>query len=160
MSELHQVDYQSPIGVVEITGKAEGIISIFFSEQDTVTHPLQPDTPQVLQDCLREIEEYFKAERIEFTIPYITEGTEFQKRVWSALTEIPYAETVSYRDIAIAVGSEKAVRAVGNANSKNKISIIVPCHRIIGSNGRLTGYAGGLSRKEWLIQHEKSFKKI
>lgn len=158
MHKIHQVDLQSPIGIVEITGTEEGILSIFFKERDDIVHHLQSDTPQVLKDCLRELEEYFRGERMEFTVPYISTGTEFQGKVWSALTTIGYAETASYRDIAVKVGSDKAVRAVGNANSKNKLTIIVPCHRIIGSSGKLTGYAGTLSRKEWLLKHEKEVR--
>lgn len=157
MNELHKVDYNSPIGIIEITGTPDGITSILFSERDAIVYTPQPETPQVLHDCMKELSEYFRGERIEFSVPYISEGTEFQKQVWSALTTIPYAETASYRDIAMEVGNGKAVRAVGNANSKNKLTIIVPCHRIIGSNGKLTGYAGSLSRKEWLLRHEQEF---
>jgi len=158
MHKIHQLDLQSPIGIVEITGTEEGILSIFFKERDDIVHYPQPDTPQVLKDCQQELTEYFRGERMEFTVPYISTGTEFQGKVWSALTTIGYAETASYRDIAVKVGSDKAVRAVGNANSKNKLSIIVPCHRIIGSSGKLTGYAGTLSRKEWLLKHEEEVR--
>ncbi len=158
MTELHQVDFLSPIGIIEVKGTAEGVVSILFSERETVDHQIKDDTPQVLKDCVIELAEYFNGERLEFTVPYISTGTVFQKKVWSALTSITYAETASYKDIAVAIESEKAVRAVGNANSKNKLSIIVPCHRIIGTNGKLTGYAGSLSRKEWLLNHERSIK--
>ena len=85
---------------------------------------------------------------------------EFQKTVWEALTKIPYAKTGAYKDIAVSIGNEKAIRAVGSANGKNKLSIVIPCHRIIGSNGKLTGYAGGLWRKEWLLNHERNSKKF
>lgn len=158
MNKLHQVEMQSPIGIVEITGTEEGILSVLFKEEDEIIYPPLPDTPQVLVDCLQELEEYFKGERMDFTVPYISEGTEFQGKVWSALTTVGYAETASYKDIAVKVGSEKAVRAVGNANSKNKLTIIVPCHRVIGTNGKLTGYAGTLTRKEWLLKHEQQIK--
>ncbi len=156
MGKLYQVDYQSPIGIMEVVGTEEEILSVLFTERDEVLHQPQPDTPQVLNDCLQELDEYFKGERMDFTVPYISEGTEFQGKVWSALTTVGYAETASYRDIAVKVGSEKAVRAVGNANSKNKLTIIVPCHRVIGTNGKLTGYAGTLTRKEWLLKHEQA----
>lgn len=155
MNKIQQVDLLSPIGIIEITGTEAGILSILFTDREEVVHHAQPDTPQVLKDCLRELEEYFKGERIDFTVPYISTGTAFQGKVWSALTTVGYAETASYKDIAVKVGSDKAVRAVGNANSKNKLSIIVPCHRVIGSTGKLTGYAGTLTRKEWLLKHEK-----
>lgn len=158
MKKLHQVDLQSPIGVVEITGTEESILSILFKEDDVIVHYEQSDTPKVLKDCLRELAEYFRGDRMEFTVPYISKGTEFQGKVWSALTTIDFADTASYRDVAVKVGSEKAVRAVGNANSKNQLSIIVPCHRVIGSTGKLTGYAGTLSRKEWLLNHEKAVR--
>ncbi|WP_281863440.1 methylated-DNA--[protein]-cysteine S-methyltransferase [Planomicrobium okeanokoites] len=156
MSNLYQVDYESPIGVMEVVGTEQGILSVLFTEREEVLHQPQPDMPQVLNDCLRELDEYFKGERMDFTVHYISEGTEFQGKVWSALTTVGYAETASYRDIAVKVGSEKAVRAVGNANSKNKLTIIVPCHRVIGTNGKLTGYAGTLTRKEWLLKHEQA----
>jgi len=105
------------------------------------------------------LDEYFKGQRFTFTFPYSVEGTNFQKQVWQALTKIGYAEIGTYKTIALSINNEKAIRAVGNANGKNKLSIVIPCHRIIGSNGTLTGYAGGLWRKEWLLQHEKSFHK-
>ena len=159
MSKLHKLDYESPIGVIEIIGTDEAIYSIMFSEEDSVTNRMQAETPASLVDCYDQIEQYFKGERHEFTFPYNFEGTDFQKSVWNALTKVSCAETVSYKDIAVSIGNEKAVRAVGTANGKNKLSIVIPCHRIIGSNGKLTGYAGGLWRKEWLLQHERTFYK-
>lgn len=155
MNELHKAEFQSPIGIVEIVGTEKAIFSILFSEKAKVDFPINSDSPQVIVDCQQQLEEYFKGRRMEFNIPFQSTGTEFQQKVWSALTEVPYAETVSYGAIAKAIGSEKAVRAVGNANSKNKLTIVVPCHRIIGSTGKLTGYAGTLTRKEWLLQHER-----
>lgn len=155
MNELHHAEFQSPIGIVEIIGTDDVIISILFSEKDTVDFPVNADSPQVIVDCQQQLEEYFKGQRMEFDFPVTSTGTPFQQKVWSALTEVPYAKTVSYGAIAKAVGSDKAVRAVGNANSKNKLTIVVPCHRIIGSTGKLTGYAGTLTRKEWLLRHEK-----
>ncbi|ANU12146.1 cysteine methyltransferase [Planococcus antarcticus DSM 14505] len=156
---MHRAEFQSPIGVVEIIGTEQAIVSILFSEKEEMDYPISPDSPQVIVDCQRQLEEYFNGQRLEFTIPCQSTGTEFQQQVWSALTEVPYAETVSYGAIAKAIGSDKAVRAVGNANSKNKLTIVVPCHRIIGSNGKLTGYAGTLTRKEWLLRHEKEVGK-
>ena len=156
---MNKLDYKSPIGIVEIVGTEEVVSSIMFIEGDEVSNTVNSETPQVLVDCSIQLDEYFKGERHVFSFPYNFEGTEFQKKVWNALTTIPYAETGSYKDIATAINNEKAVRAVGTANGKNRLSIIIPCHRIIGSNGRLTGYAGGLWRKEWLLQHERSFKR-
>jgi methylated-DNA-[protein]-cysteine S-methyltransferase len=159
MTKLYQLDYESPVGVIEITGSDEAIHSILFSEKEHAFYKVDADTPKVIKNCQNQLDEYFKGKRQEFNIPYYMEGTDFQKKVWTALTQIPFAETGSYKDIAVSIGNEKAVRAVGMTNGKNKLSIIVPCHRIIGSNGKLTGYAGGLWRKEWLLQHEKTNKK-
>ena len=156
-SKLHQLDYVSPIGLIEIIGTEEAVYSILFAERDQPVKLIGEETPESLKLCLQELDEYFKGERFEFTFPYAYEGTDFQKTVWHALKEIPYAKTGSYKDIAATIGNEKAIRAVGSANGKNKLSIVIPCHRIIGSNGKLTGYAGGLWRKEWLLEHEKRF---
>lgn len=140
----------SPLGILEIAGRSEGIVSIGFDAQ----MPNVPSIPNCLQEVIRQLEEYFKGTRKKFEIPLLLEGTDFQKRVWSELTQISHGRTVSYRDIATSLGKKNAVRAVGNANAKNPIPIIVPCHRVIGSNGKLAGYAGGLWRKKWLLQHE------
>ncbi|MBP2242027.1 methylated-DNA-[protein]-cysteine S-methyltransferase [Cytobacillus eiseniae] len=155
---MHKLDYQSPIGVLEIIGTDEAIHAILFSERETA-QPQNGEVPEALMSCYRQLDEYFQGKRQDFTFPYTYEGTDFQKQVWNELTSIPYAETGSYKKIAEQIGNEKAVRAVGTANGKNKLSIVIPCHRIIGANGKLTGYAGGLWRKEWLLQHEKSIKK-
>lgn len=106
------------------------------------------------REAIQQLSEYFAGERQTFTLPCRATGTAFQKNVWKALTEIPYGQTASYRDIAERIESPKAVRAVGLANGRNPIGIIVPCHRVIGANGKLTGYAGGLPRKQWLLAHE------
>ncbi|WP_078380641.1 methylated-DNA--[protein]-cysteine S-methyltransferase [Sutcliffiella halmapala] len=156
MMKLHKLDYDSPVGVLEIIGTDEAISSIMFKETDEVSNSFRDETPKVVKDCYEQLDEYFKGKRQEFTFPFIYEGTVFQKKVWDALTCIPFATTGSYKDLALSIGHEKAIRAVGSANGKNKLSIVIPCHRIIGSNGKLTGYAGGLWRKEWLLQHEKS----
>ncbi|MET3697749.1 methylated-DNA-[protein]-cysteine S-methyltransferase [Bacillus oleivorans] len=154
MSDVYKVDYESPIGVIEIAGTDDVVYSILFSEQEKGENKMKEDTPKVLADCYHQLDEYFKGTRREFSFPYQMEGTHFQKTVWKALTGIHYGQTGSYKDIAVSIGNEKAIRAVGSANGKNKLSIVIPCHRIIGSNGTLTGYAGGLWRKEWLLRHE------
>ncbi|MBY0121533.1 methylated-DNA--[protein]-cysteine S-methyltransferase [Bacillus sp. S/N-304-OC-R1] len=159
MTKIFKLDYESPVGVLEISGTHEAILSILFSEESQKSNLKSAETPHVLVDCYNQLDEYFKGERYEFTFPYQFEGTDFQKSVWEALKDIPYAETGSYKDIAVSIGNEKAVRAVGSANGKNKLSIVIPCHRIIGANGKLTGYAGGLERKEWLLQHERSCRR-
>ncbi|GIN84867.1 methylated-DNA--protein-cysteine methyltransferase [Heyndrickxia sporothermodurans] len=157
MKKQYKLDYDSPIGVIEIVGTEEAIYSILFSEREELKYTEQKNIPEVLKQCYIQLNQYFKGNRCEFSIPFKIEGTEFQKNVWMALTKIKYAETCSYKDIAISINNEKAIRAVGSANGKNKLSIIIPCHRVIGANGTLTGYAGGLHRKEWLLQHEKQY---
>jgi methylated-DNA-[protein]-cysteine S-methyltransferase len=144
--------YASPIGAVEIAGTSEGITAVDFVAPDT---PGSRETPACLEACYRQIHEYFTGRRQVFTVDLIFAGTDFQKKVWHALLSIPYGQVASYGQIAAAVGNPKACRAVGSANGKNPIGIIVPCHRVIGSNGTLTGYGGGLWRKEWLLAHEK-----
>ncbi|MFB7156968.1 MULTISPECIES: methylated-DNA--[protein]-cysteine S-methyltransferase [unclassified Lysinibacillus] len=151
----YKLDFNSPIGIIEIVGSDTEVYSIMFSEQDQIVNVPQKDTPQVLLDCQQQLHEYFIGERHEFTFSYDFDGTNFQKDVWNALTSVTYGETATYKEIAVSIGNEKAVRAVGSANGKNNLSIVIPCHRIIGSNGTLTGYAGGMWRKEWLLQHEK-----
>lgn len=157
MKKQYKLDYDSPIGVIEIVGTEEAIYSILFSEREELKYTDQKNTPEVLKQCYIQLDQYFKGKRYDFSVPFKIEGTEFQKNVWTALTKIKYAETCSYKDIAISINNEKAIRAVGSANGKNKLSIIIPCHRVIGANGTLTGYAGGLHRKEWLLQHEKQY---
>lgn len=159
MNKEFKLDYQSPIGMIEIISSEECIQSIMFVDRDSAMEH-QPDIPKVLIDCYDQLDEYFKGERQIFAFSYEQKGTLFQQTVWNELIKIPFAKTASYRNIACSLKNEKAIRAVGNANSKNKLSIIVPCHRIIGSNGSLTGYAGGLWRKEWLLNHEREIKKI
>lgn len=143
--------YNSEIGLIEITGTAEGILSVRFvkdtTTKNTESHPC-------VQECVAQLDEYFRGKRREFSVNLILQGTEFQKQVWQQVMTIPFGETVSYQDIAVAIGQPKACQAVGNANGKNKIPIIIPCHRVLGSDGKLTGYGGGLWRKEWLLQHE------
>ncbi|MGE7273620.1 methylated-DNA--[protein]-cysteine S-methyltransferase [Brevibacillus panacihumi] len=154
--KIYKLDYESPIGVIEIIGDHKAIRSILFSEKNKMVNVLQAETPPVLIECYHQLDEYFTGDRHAFTFLYQFDGTDFQNTVWNTLLKIPYANTESYRDIAVSIGNEKAIRAVGSANGKNKLSIVIPCHRVIGSNGKLTGYAGGLWRKEWLLQHERN----
>ncbi|MDI6619452.1 MAG: methylated-DNA--[protein]-cysteine S-methyltransferase [Clostridiales bacterium] len=150
---MYKTYYASPIGIIEIKGDEHAVRSILFSDRKD-DEDLQ--IPALLQKCRDELDAYFKGSLKKFTFKMEPEGTKFQKSVWNALTKIPYGKTASYKEIAQMINNVKAVRAVGNANSKNPLAIAVPCHRIIGSNGNLTGYAGGLWRKEWLINHEKN----
>lgn len=154
--EMYRLDYVSPIGVLEIVGTGTAIRSILFVERDEICYEADEMTPDVLNTCYLEIDEYFNGRRHAFTFPYEVEGTVFQQDVWQALVMIPYAKTTSYRELAMTLGRDRAVRAVGSANGRNRLSIVIPCHRVIGSNGTLTGYAGGLWRKEWLLRHEQT----
>lgn len=154
---MYKLDYASPIGIIEIAGSEHFIASVLFAEQEEIKNLPTNDTPQLLLNCYTELDEYFKGQRKEFSVLYKLEGTMFQTSVWQALTMVPYGKTASYKEIAQQIANEKAVRAVGMTNSKNVISIIVPCHRVIGQNGKLTGYAGGLWRKQWLLEHELKY---
>lgn len=142
--------YESPIGLIEIGATPDGVISLFFVEE------CRPDVTSnnVCEEAVRQIVEYFEGSRQEFDLPVALEGTEFQRQVWQELRSIQFGQTVSYGDLARSIGKPRAVRAVGAANGGNPVSIIVPCHRVIGSDGGLTGYGGGLERKEWLLKHE------
>ncbi|WBW97851.1 methylated-DNA--[protein]-cysteine S-methyltransferase [Oceanirhabdus sp. W0125-5] len=162
----------TPIGVIEICGNEKAITSILFLDdlnKESYVNYIEKENYKINNNHIgavsevvalskKQLEEYFKGERKSFQIPIEFEGTEFQKKSWDQLTKIPYGETISYKEQAIAMGREKSVRAVGAANGKNKISIIIPCHRVIGSNGKLTGYAGGIERKAWLLEHERKHK--
>ena len=151
---FNQLDYHSPIGVIEITATDQSITAVLFVAREQVVFEKTEATPEVLKYCYEQLDEYFKGARQQFTVPYLHEGTVFQNKVWQALTNVPFGKTASYQEIAQGIGNVKAVRAVGMTNSKNQLSILVPCHRVIGKNGQLTGYAGGLWRKEWLLEHE------
>ncbi|PEY34609.1 cysteine methyltransferase [Bacillus cereus] len=150
---MYRAYYESEIGLLEITANDEGITSVIFVEERKEEH-----TSKIVEQCLTELDEYFHQKRTEFTVPLSSTGTPFQKSVWDALYTIPYGVSASYLDIAEKVDNTKAVRAVGGANSRNPISIIVPCHRVVGKSGKLVGYAGGLWRKEWLLKHEGILK--
>ena len=128
------------------------ITEVFYSKSKINDH--LKETP-LIRECFNQLKEYFQGTRREFTIPIEAEGSEFQKKVWKALLDIPYGQTRTYKEIAIAIGNEKACRAVGMANNRNPISIIIPCHRVIGANGKLVGYGGGLDIKEKLLNIEK-----
>lgn len=158
MSNFTTLDYPSPLGIIEITGTEEAIYDISFTDKKKANYTLQANTPAVLKTCYDQLDAYFKGELQTFSVPYVYAGTDFQESVWHALTTVSYGETASYLDIARAVNREKAVRAVGSTNGKNKLSLIVPCHRIIGADGKLTGYASGLWRKKWLLAHEQTYK--
>jgi methylated-DNA-[protein]-cysteine S-methyltransferase len=142
--------YQSPVGTITITENNGLIESVSFQEEAELCNDQSP----VIEKCITQLDEYFSGKRKDFDLPLGQKGTEFQKRVWDALSTIPYGKTTSYLALSKQLGDVKAIRAVGTANGRNNLAIIVPCHRVIGSDSSLTGYAGGLWRKKWLLEHE------
>jgi len=145
----------SPLGTLEIKGDENGLVSVHFLDMDkkmsiTISVFLQPTVTQ--------LQEYFEGIRTSFTLKLNPTGTDFQKKVWEQLEKITFAKTASYQEIANRLGNPKVIRAAASANGKNPIAIVIPCHRIIGSDGSLTGYAGGLHRKKWLLDHENPVK--
>ncbi|MBN1220458.1 MAG: methylated-DNA--[protein]-cysteine S-methyltransferase [Anaerolineae bacterium] len=154
MSES-KVYYSSEIGWLEIVGTVKGIKSVLFVERNAAGDVEPVDLPPVMAEAVTQLDEYFRGERKEFSLKLAPEGTDFQQKVWAQLAKIPYGETASYLNVARAIGDPKAIRAVGAANGQNPIAIIIPCHRVVGSDGKLTGYGGGVWRKEWLLNHER-----
>ncbi|MWB93688.1 methylated-DNA--[protein]-cysteine S-methyltransferase [Flavobacterium sp. GA093] len=142
----------SPLGITKIIGDENGIAVISVS--DVGDNDVSPVIPEVLKEAVSQLEEYFQGQRINFDLKLNPKGTDFQQKVWKSLLEIPYGKTISYMDQTKKLVDVKAIRAVASANGKNPLWIVVPCHRVIGTNGSLTGYAGGLSRKKWLLEHE------
>ena len=138
------------LGMIEIQGEDSVIRSVQFLD-----HDVSPtDTPTALSESVQQLDEYFSGKRQTFDIKFDPIGTDFQKRVWNELLNIEYGTTISYLELASRLGDEKAVRAVGGANGKNPIAIMIPCHRVIGASGKLVGYGGGMERKRWLWKHE------
>lgn len=146
---------KTPLGTAKIKGDENGISSISVLDDIKVPDPV---VPTVLEDSIYQLQEYFEGKRKKFDLKLNPEGTPFQKKVWKLLMEIPYGKTLSYLELSKFFGDIKAIRAVAAANGKNPIWIIIPCHRVIGSDGSLTGYAGGLHRKKWLLNHESEAK--
>lgn len=146
--------YETEIGRIGIVEDGIGITNLYFGEI-ALKEVNMIETP-LLKQANQQLKEYFSGEREIFNLPVDPKGTEFQQKVWMALQEIPYGHTCSYKEIAVKVGNEKACRAVGMANNKNPIAILIPCHRVIGANGKLVGYAGGLDIKEKLLQLERN----
>ncbi|MCX6250004.1 MAG: methylated-DNA--[protein]-cysteine S-methyltransferase [Bacteroidetes bacterium] len=144
--------FHSPLGCLEISSNGDKITSLYFNQELSP----QGEVTGIMKECFTELDQYFKGERKTFTVDIDLEGTEFQKKVWMELMKIPFGDTISYLELSKRVGDIKSVRAVGNANGKNPVSIIVPCHRVIGSNGKMIGYGGGLWRKRWLLEFERT----
>jgi methylated-DNA-[protein]-cysteine S-methyltransferase len=145
---------ETPIGTLKIVGDQDAIKWVGFTEDGVRSTDGQ--VPLVVKKAKSQLQEYFEGKRKEFDIDTSPEGTDFQRQVWSQLAAIPFGKTSTYARQAQKLGDIKKIRAVGGANGKNPIAIIIPCHRIIGSDGSLTGYAGGIERKEWLLKHESS----
>ena len=150
--------YESPIGPLTVMASDVGVLEIVFPHEGEQQSKKQGENP-ILAACVSQLAEYFEGGRTAFDIPLDLHGTHFQLSVWRTLLLIACGETWSYGKVARHIGREKAVRAVGGANHNNPVSIIVPCHRVVGSDGKLTGYGGGLWRKEWLLEHEKKIAK-
>jgi len=148
--------YNTKIGRIGIEENGSAITKIYFINNDEQEEILEKNETALLKEAIKQLNEYFDGKRISFDLQLQPQGTEFQNKVWKALMEIPFGETRSYGEIAKIIGNEKASRAVGMANNKNPIPIIVPCHRVIGANGKLVGYAGGLDIKEMLLNLEKN----
>ncbi|MBC8173313.1 MAG: methylated-DNA--[protein]-cysteine S-methyltransferase [Chitinophagales bacterium] len=152
MENRNTLTFLSPLGFIEIKGDEEQISEVSFAETN---NPSQSSVPALLHQCKEQLQEYFSAKRKIFDLPLKMDGTFFQQSVWRELMTIRYGNTISYLQLAIKTGDEKSVRAVGSANGKNPVAIIVPCHRVIGANGKLVGYGGELWRKQWLLEHEE-----
>lgn len=152
---MHQLHYNSPIGPLLIQGSEKGVQSIQFEQGKTLSTPKSGGVPACLEEALEQLTEYFCQLRHQFDLKLDLQGTPFQLSVWKALQEIEWGQTLTYAQMAERIKSPGAARAVGLANGQNPCLIVLPCHRVIGSNGVLTGYAGGLLRKQWLLQHEQ-----
>jgi methylated-DNA-[protein]-cysteine S-methyltransferase len=148
---MQSIHIKTPLGITRIEGDDNGVSAIAILDGEI---PVSPSIPSHLQQAALELQDYFAGKRTNFTFAINPSGTDFQKSVWKALLEIPFGKTQSYLELSQKLGDVKAIRAVASANGKNPLWIVIPCHRVIGSDGSLTGYAGGLWRKKWLLEHE------
>ena len=156
MAETFSTYYHSPVGQLRICGTTDYISEISFQDSQHLPESSKELPPMIIQ-CVEQLIQYFNGERRVFEFPINQEGTPFQQETWNLLMGIPYAKTISYIQLAIRTGDPKATRAVANANGKNHVAIVVPCHRVIGANNELVGYGGGLWRKRWLLAHEMKY---
>ena len=154
MPELYTTYYHSPVGLLKLSGTPDYISEVSFHDTSQKPGGSKKTLPPLLINCVEQLIQYFNGQRRQFELPLNQEGTSFQKEVWNELITIPFGKTISYLELARKTGDTKATRAVASANGKNEIAIIVPCHRVIGSNKELIGYGGGLWRKKWLLEHE------
>ncbi|WP_461533854.1 methylated-DNA--[protein]-cysteine S-methyltransferase [Sinomicrobium sp.] len=148
---------KTPLGTTQISGDHNGVSKVSILKENQIPTS-SVDIPEELLPCTRQLKEYFEGQRKDFQLKLNPQGTNFQKRVWDELLNIPYGKTISYLDLAKKLGDTKSIRAAASANGKNPLWIVVPCHRVIGSDGSLVGYAGGLWRKKWLLEHESPFR--
>lgn len=152
---MKTVFINTPLGFTEIQGDENGISKIHVMSENV---EISTKIPEELKEAVLQLQDYFDGKRTTFTFPLNPSGTDFQKKVWEELLNIPFGKTCSYLDLSKKLGDVKAIRAVASANGKNPLWIVVPCHRVIGIDGSLTGYAGGLWRKKWLLEHENPVK--
>lgn len=148
--ELFTTYYSSPVGVLKIQCSKEQVVLIHFVEEIG----LEDDQTQLLKKTTVQLDEYFSGRRKDFDLPLGQKGSGFQENVWNHLVKIPFGKTISYLQLSKQIGDVKAIRAIASANGRNNLAIVVPCHRVIGSDAKLVGYAGGLWRKKWLLEHE------
>jgi len=149
----YQISLESTLGILILKSDGQSVTGISFSESD-----LPEQNPcEILVKCKKQLIGYFSGKTIAFDLPLHSEGTGFQQKVWTELQKIPYGETITYMELAVRLGDPKAIRAVGTANGRNPIAILIPCHRVIGAGNKLTGYSGGIWRKQWLLQHEMKY---
>ena len=151
---MHTAFIESPLGITKIVGDAAGVSEISILSEGEISQKI----PNELKECVSQLQQYFDGQQIDFTFKLNPHGTDFQQKVWQELLNIPFGKTISYLDLSKKLGDVKAIRAVASANGRNPLWIVVPCHRVIGTDGSLTGYAGGLWRKKWLLEHESPFK--
>jgi len=157
---MHIAVVNSPIGYLKLEASDIGLKSCSILSEEQAMSCINCGLSPFLEDVIEQLQEYFKGDRESFEIEFDLEGTDFQKRVWNALTTIPFGTTISYSEFALQLGDLKAIRAVASANGKNPIGIIIPCHRVIGSDGSLTGFAWGVDKKQWLLEHESNYKQL
>ncbi|HEX6981620.1 MAG TPA: methylated-DNA--[protein]-cysteine S-methyltransferase [Balneolaceae bacterium] len=152
-SSPNQTFYSSPVGILHLTANDEWLTAAHFSDEKPGTSAHQSDHA-VIQQAVRQLDEYFEGRRTTFDLPLAPAGTDFQQSVWTKLQEISFGQTITYGELAERLGDMNKVRAVGKANGQNPIPVIIPCHRVIGADNKLVGYAGGIERKRYLLQHE------
>ncbi|HET6527668.1 MAG TPA: methylated-DNA--[protein]-cysteine S-methyltransferase [Balneolaceae bacterium] len=153
MKSSNQTWYSSPVGILHLKTDGESLTAAHFSDAKPAlaTHP---SNHLVIRQAITQLDEYFEGKRAAFDLPLAPDGTDFQQSVWKKLQEIPFGQTITYGELAEMLGDVNKVRAVGKANGKNPIPVIIPCHRVIGANNKLVGYGGGIENKRWLLQHE------